>query len=352
MVFCITRFSDFKVTASQKPRFPMIMNSALTLLALCALISFTQGLLVTRLGPHHLQRIIQQRSACTHSFQHVTQLRSSAPIVDISQPHPTPSAFDKLFEPVKLLWEFSRPHTIVGSALSIVSLFLYAVPKPLWVTPRFLESLLLSLISSILMNIYITGLNQVTDVAIDKVNKPYLPIASGKLSQPAAIIVITTCLAISCGFAYLSAWPLRMTLLGSALLGSIYSLPPFRLKRFPLLAALCILVVRGSLVNLGFFWQAKVSMGSQMPLSWSSALSQAPESIWVTAFFAAFGVVIAILKDVPDVKGDLKYKIPTFSVRMGASKMLRWYWATFCCDMTWLIVIAVLCFAVVWVPSC
>ena len=33
-------------------------------------------------------------------------------------------------------------------------------------------------------------------------------------------------------------WPLRAGLASSALLGSLYSLPPFRLKRFPLLAAL------------------------------------------------------------------------------------------------------------------
>ena len=40
-------------------------------------------------------------------------------------------------------------------------------------------------------------------------------------------------------------------LANTGLLGTAYSLPPFRLKRFPILAAFCILVVRGSLVNLG-----------------------------------------------------------------------------------------------------
>ena len=87
------------------------------------------------------------------------------------------------------------------------------------------------------------------------------------------------------------------------ILGTVYSLPPFRLKRFPMLAAFCILVVRGSLVNLGFFLQAKILMGSlSKELSRESfwkALRLFPESLAVTLFFAVFGLVIAIMKDVP-----------------------------------------------------
>ena len=87
------------------------------------------------------------------------------------------------------------------------------------------------------------------------------------------------------------------------ILGTVYSLPPFRLKRFPMLAAFCILVVRGSLVNLGFFLQAKILMGSlSKELSRESfwkALRLFPESVAVTLFFAVFGLVIAIMKDIP-----------------------------------------------------
>jgi len=44
------------------------------------------------------------------------------------------------------------------------------------------------------MNLYITGLNQVTDVEIDKVNKPYLPIASGELSKKDGIFIVVASL--------------------------------------------------------------------------------------------------------------------------------------------------------------
>jgi homogentisate phytyltransferase/homogentisate geranylgeranyltransferase len=48
-----------------------------------------------------------------------------------------------------------------------------------------------------------------------------------------------------------------------------------------------------------------------------------PESLVATAFFAVFGVVIAIMKDVPDVQGDKLFEIPSFSVKKGAALMFR-----------------------------
>lgn len=93
-------------------------------------------------------------------------------------------------------------------------------------------------------------------------------------------------------------------------------------------------MVRGSLINLGFYLQAKASvLGQSLPapaLSLTSAaqfLKQVwrtfPEAIAATTFFAVFGVVIALMKDVPDVRGDTAYKIPSFSVKLGAARMFR-----------------------------
>eukprot|EP00639_Heterosigma_akashiwo_P009332 CAMPEP_0194603446 /NCGR_PEP_ID=MMETSP0292-20121207/30252_1 /TAXON_ID=39354 /ORGANISM="Heterosigma akashiwo, Strain CCMP2393" /LENGTH=129 /DNA_ID=CAMNT_0039465885 /DNA_START=460 /DNA_END=845 /DNA_ORIENTATION=+ len=113
------------------------------------------------------------------------------------------------------------------------------------------------------MNLYITGLNQITDVEIDKISKPFLPIPAGRLSKAAATIVVLVSLVagIALGWAdpVFCTPALRATLLGSALLGTLYSVPPFRLKRFPLLAALCIIVVRGTLINVGFFAHARAA---------------------------------------------------------------------------------------------
>lgn len=139
---------------------------------------------------------------------------------------------------LKALWDFTRPHTIIGSCVSILSLFMFAVPSRLWTSRQFLTALLGATVPSLLMNLYITGLNQVTDVGIDKINKPYLPLASGSMSERTGIQVVLGSLALSLWNINKMAWPLQYTLVGSALLGTLYSLSPFRLKRFPLLAAL------------------------------------------------------------------------------------------------------------------
>ena len=47
------------------------------------------------------------------------------------------------------------------------------------------------------MNIYITGLNQITDIDIDKINKPNLPLASGDLSKQQGIAIVLFCLVVS-----------------------------------------------------------------------------------------------------------------------------------------------------------
>ena len=53
-----------------------------------------------------------------------------------------------------------------------------------------------ALIPALLMNVYIVGLNQIYDIDIDKVNKPYLPLASGEFSFITGIALVTICAAL------------------------------------------------------------------------------------------------------------------------------------------------------------
>eukprot|EP01033_Poteriospumella_lacustris_P006744 gene6744-4863_t len=48
-----------------------------------------------------------------------------------------------------------------------------------------------------------------------------------------------------------------------------------------------------------------------------------PESVFANVFFAIFGLVIALMKDVPDISGDTENNIQTFSVRLGSKTMFR-----------------------------
>ena len=86
--------------------------------------------------------------------------------------------------------------------------------------------------------------------------------------------------------------------------GALYSLPPFRLKRFPVAASLCITGVRSLVVNLGVYWHFA---GDIAPPVWALCL-----------FVLPFSFAIAVLKDVPDLEGDRRFAIRTFTVRLGA----------------------------------
>ena len=267
--------------------------------------------------------------ALQHNQQHRISYRMAAttPAGPAAAMTPPATLFQPVVSQLKVLWDFGRPHTLIGSAVSLVALFLFATPQSFWSTREFGTALLSAMVPAMLMNLYITGLNQVTDVEIDIVNKPYLPIAAGKLSKLHGTVVVVASLLGSLWSIRRAQWPLQGVVVGSGVLGTLYSLPPFRLKRFPFLAAMCILVVRGSLVNLGFFFQAKAvwsaSVSRAFPASLAAAVRQHPESLLLTAFFAIFGVVIALMKDVPDVEGDRQNDIKSFAVRLGAGEMFK-----------------------------
>lgn len=222
---------------------------------------------------------------------------------------------------LSVLWRFTRPHTIIGSALAIPSLHILAAKTyGAAFSVQSLTSMVYAMIPALLMNLYITGLNQVTDVDIDKINKPTLPIASGDLSMKNGIITILLALfgSLIMGFAHpvFGTEGLNVALWMSGILGTLYSLEPFRLKRFPFLAAICIVSVRGAVINAGFFAHAKAAALGVNGSVWKS-LTTDPSCMLSSLYFAIFGIVIALTKDVPDVRGDEIANVRTFSVRLG-----------------------------------
>jgi homogentisate phytyltransferase/homogentisate geranylgeranyltransferase len=193
------------------------------------------------------------------------------------------------------------------------------------------------LIPSAFVNIYITGLNQIVDVEIDSINKPFLPIPSGQLTKSTASFIVGFCLLCSLGFVFSPVFQqsiygteaLRRIIVFSTLFGTLYSLPPFRLKRFPILASFCILFVRGVILHFGFYQHAlTVAISYLYPKVLSSAnfglmpwkyvdFFQNKKCVMFTLFFTIFSFVIALMKDVPDIKGDAQNSIKSFSVRKG-----------------------------------
>ncbi|CAN1303380.1 Homogentisate phytyltransferase 1, chloroplastic, partial [Linum perenne] len=170
---------------------------------------------------------------------------------------------------------------VVIQALSIFSVSLLSVQKVSDISPLFCTGLLEAVAAALMMNIYIVGLDQLTDIEIDKVNKPYLPLASGEYSVGMGVFIVAS-------FSVM--------------------LPFLRWKRFAFVAALCILAVRAVIVQICFYLHMQMHVFGRGAL-FSRSL------IFATAFMSFFSVVIALFKDIPDMEGDKIFGIKSFTVQ-------------------------------------
>jgi homogentisate phytyltransferase/homogentisate geranylgeranyltransferase len=216
---------------------------------------------------------------------------------------------------VDVLWRFSRPHTIVGTALSVLGLFVVVVAElPAVTAGEGAFDLACTLVAALCVNVYIVGVNQLADVEIDRVNKPFLPLAAGDLSPAAARAIVAIAAVVPVAMAVTQGLLELGFVLAGLAVGTAYSLPPLRLKRFPTLASLSITGVRAVVVNLGVSLHFATALGGEATV---------PGPVWaLTVFVVPFAFAIAILKDVPDMEGDRRHHIPTFTLRLGPRRVV------------------------------
>jgi len=217
------------------------------------------------------------------------------------------------------LWRFSRPHTLVGTTVSILGIYAIAAAElPGVDLGDGVGDLALTVVAGAAVNIYIVGLNQCEDVEIDRINKPWLPIPAGRLGLRAAWRLVIASGVLAAGLAITQGW-VEVVAVGAALaIGTAYSSPPLRLKRFPAAAAASISVVRACVVNIGVYLHFASSLGGR------GELSPLPGPIIaLTLFVLPFSFAIAVLKDVPDAEGDRRFRIATFTVRLGPSAAFK-----------------------------
>ena len=278
---------------------------------------------------------------------------------------------------LSVLWRFSRPHTLIGSTISILSLLIlviYCTPPPIHeVSPNaftlsdfssdsatietnnisesayalvpslnalkpkmpayksaivgfipvltnkintFAALFFPTLFACLLCNIFITGLNQIVDVELDKINKPNLPLASGELSMRNGKIIVYTSGILSIITAWLIQPFLGCLISSIALIGALYSLPPIQFKRYHIWAASAIAIVRGPLINAGIAIHfATVLYGWPLiAMTWLVPL---------VIFVTAFSLGIAWFKDIPDTLGDEKFGFKTLAVVWSKSSAFK-----------------------------
>jgi len=221
-----------------------------------------------------------------------------------------------MFPSARTLLRFSRPHTILATGLQVflgLAFTFNSIPE---IDPEsFVMQLALMLVAGLGLNIYVVGINQITDIEIDRINKPDLPLAAGDMSlyQARAIVAAGAAAAILGGLVLGSYWVFGNVLI--LFLGTIYSCKPLRLKQYAVWSGLIIALCRGVIFNLTTFATWHHLYGITIT-SWAPIGS-------LCVFMFAFVLAIGIFKDLPDTEGDRKHHMLTYAVKYGTS---RSYW--------------------------
>ncbi|CAJ1968652.1 unnamed protein product [Sphenostylis stenocarpa] len=182
-----------------------------------------------------------------------------------------------------ILYQFMYPYAMYSRSIAAISASLIAVEKLSDISPLFFIGLLQALLPPMFMDLYVNGVNQVFDYEIDKINKPYLPLASGKLS-------LRSCAFIVASSAIMCFW-LNLMIGSSALIWNF---------------ALCFTLWTGYSVNTFVFKRPVVF----------------PRSLIVSIIFMSFySLGLALSKDIPDIEGDKKFGVDSFSARLGSEKV-------------------------------
>jgi homogentisate solanesyltransferase len=257
------------------------------------------------------------------SFRHAKMVPSLSPLQHDRQPYsktPLPMSVEGDFDPdaiskakeeveagslkarFRALYKFTRPHTIRGTILASIAGTIRAlvdtpgaIASANWGT--MLPRACAGMVALLLGNAFIVGINQIYDKDIDEMNKPFLPVASGEMSKRSAWATVLGSMIVGPLIVHSLFPPLLFQLYCFGLfLGGIYSVPPIRTKKNPLLAGLTIATVRGFLLNFGVYYAVKDAIG--VPFSWS------PKVSFIARFMTMFATVIAVTKDLPDIEGD------------------------------------------------
>ncbi len=136
------------------------------------------------------------------------------------------------------------------------------------------------------------GVNNIFDLKVDKINKPYRALPANEISLGFAWASTAIFYVLSILLALITSKTLLCLVLIMFLFTIIYSCPPFRFKRFGLISLLNIVIPRGFLIVLAG-WSVVAKLNSIIP--WFMAL---------ISMLYTFGA--SITKDIADIKGDEK----------------------------------------------
>jgi 4-hydroxybenzoate polyprenyltransferase len=151
--------------------------------------------------------------------------------------------------------------------------------------------------------------NQYFDLEIDKVNKPFRPLPSGKISKMATILFAFMLYCISLTLSLFINLHLFFIILITAVITFFYSAPPLRIKQYPFISNIAIALPRGMLLIVA---------------GWSTVKSVFSIEPWfIGLIFALYLTGAATTKDFSDIKGDSQFGIKTLPILYGPEKAAK-----------------------------
>jgi len=207
-----------------------------------------------------------------------------------------------------ILWNFSRPFTLIPPVVGIVSGALVGIgatrAKIHWPT------IFSAALAAATLNAASNALNQICDLENDRLNKPLRVLPSGQLSRDEAILFTSVSYVVSI---VLVAWINVQTLviyLIAAVATYLYSAAPFRLKSHTFLSNFTIALIRGNLLKVAG-WAAIASVTRTL------------EPWYIGTIFMLFLMGATSTKDFADIEGDRAAACFTLPVRYGPTLTAR-----------------------------
>lgn len=202
----------------------------------------------------------------------------------------------------------ARPFTLVAPAVGMLSAGIAGLgaAQAQAVSAAAALRLLLGAILGMALNAASNALNQITDLAIDRINKPNRPLCRGELSVRAAGWFSATAFALALGLAAALGLAVLAVVAAAAFAVVAYSMPPMRTKRFPFLSNLTIALARGLLLPVAG-WAVVQRIDRLEPWYLGG----------ITFLFLAGA---ASTKDFKDVAGDRAEGCITLPVKYGARR--------------------------------
>jgi chlorophyll synthase len=150
--------------------------------------------------------------------------------------------------------------------------------------------------------------NQIFDIEVDRINKPYRPLARGAISVDEAWSLAWLLAIVALARAFLISTTFGMFAIIVLVMALLYNMPP-RLKKNAWLGNLWLGVSRGFIPFVAT-WSVYGSLSDSFP--------------YVVGIFAFLWVLaLNVTKDLPDVEGDRKMGIVTLPVKYGVERTAK-----------------------------